>query len=92
MAREFQTVDEFQGYLRDKAVEDAEFRARLLTDPRSVMEEELDVSIPDGFNIEVHEESATTAHLVLPPSATLAEEDLEAVAGGNENMGWCSPV
>ncbi len=91
MAQEFQSVEEFHGYLQSKAVEDEEFRSRLLTDARSVMEDELDMSIPDGFNIEVHEESATTAHLVLPPSAALTEENLRSVAGGG-NMDWCSPV
>ncbi len=90
MAQEFQTVEEFHDYVRNKAVENEEFRARLLADPKTVMEEELDLSIPDDFSIEVHEDSATTAHLVLPPSAALAEEDMRAVAGGKN--GWCSPV
>ena len=89
MAEQFQTVEEFHDYVRNKAVENEEFRARLLADPKAVMEEELDLSIPDDFSIEVHEDSATTAHLVLPPSAALAEEDMRTVAGGG---GWCSPV
>ncbi len=91
MAQEFQTVEEFHGYLQGKAAEDEEFRSRLLADARSVMEDELDISIPDGFNIEVHEESATTAHLVLPPSAVLTEDSLSVVSGGHA-MDWCSPV
>ena len=90
MAQEFQTVEEFHDYVRNKAVESEEFRARLLADPRAVMEEELDLSIPDNFTIEVHEESANTAHLVLPPSAALAEEDMRTLAGGKS--GWCSPI
>ena len=90
MAQEFQTVEEFHDYVRNKAVENEEFRARLLADPKAVMEEELDLSIPDDFRIEVHEESANIAHLVLPPSAALAEEDMRAVSGGKS--GWCSPV
>ena len=90
MAQEFQTVEEFHDYVRNKAVENEEFRARLLADPKAVMEEELDLSIPDAFSIEVHEDSATTAHLVLPPSAALAEPDMRTVAGGKSD--WCSPV
>ncbi len=88
MAREFQTFEDFNNYMRNKAVEDEEFRARLLADPRAVIEEELDLSIPDGLDIQVHEDTATTSHFVIPPSAKLAEEDMRAVAGGN----WCSPV
>ena len=88
MAQQFQTFEDFNNYVRNKAVEDEEFRSRLLADPRAVIEEELDLSVPDGLNIQVHEDTATTAHFVIPPSAKLAEEDMRAVAGG----GWCSPV
>jgi len=88
MAREFQTFEDFNNYMRNKAVEDEEFRSRLLADPRAVIEEELDLSIPNGLDIQVHEDTATTSHFVIPPSAKLAEEDMRAVAGGN----WCSPV
>ncbi len=88
MNKQFQTAEEFHGYLRNKAVEDEEFRARLLADPKAVIEDELDLSIPDDFNIQVHEDNATTAHVVIPPSAALAEEDMRAVAGGGA---WCRP-
>ena len=88
MAREFQTFEDFNNYVRNKAVEDDEFRSRLLADPRAVIEDELDLSIPDGLDIQVHEDTATTSHFVIPPSAKLAEEDMRAVAGG----GWCNPV
>ena len=33
-------------------------------------------------SVEVHEESGTTAHLVLPPDSKLSQNDLEKVAGG----------
>ena len=91
MSHEFQTVEEFQSSLRERAVADEEFRARLLSDPNAVIEEELDLTLPDGFNLEVHEDTATTAHLVLPPSASIAEADMSSVAGGGD-MDWCSPV
>ena len=32
--------------------------------------------------MEVHEDSATTAHLVLPPSPKLTEAEMANVAGG----------
>ena len=32
--------------------------------------------------IQVHEESSTSAHLVLPPASKLNTTDLQAVAGG----------
>ena len=89
MAQSYRTYEEFYDHVRNKAVENEEFRSRLLADPRAVIEEELDLSIPDGLNIEVHEDTATTSHFVIPPSAKLAEEDMSAVAAGG---GWCSPV
>ena len=88
MAQPFQTFEDFYDYARNKAAEDEDFRARLLADPKAVIEEELDLSIPDGLDIQIHEDTATTSHFVIPPSAKLAEEDLRAVAGG----GWCCPV
>ena len=91
MAKQLQTVEEFNEYVRNRAVEDQDFRARLLADPKAVMEDELDLQIADGFNVEVHEDSATTAHLVIPPSAALAEADMQAVSGGGD-MVWCSPI
>ncbi len=65
-----------------KASEDAGFRARLLDDPKGAIGQELGVAIPASLSIEVHEESATTAHLVLPPGSKLSEGDLRTVAGG----------
>lgn len=89
MSQEFQTIEEVNTYLRNKAVEDEAFRSRLLSDPKSVLSDELDVTIPDDFNIQVHEESASTAHIVIPPSSALSEQDLQAAAGG---WTWCNQV
>ena len=52
-----------------RASEDTDFRAWLLSDPKGAIEQELGVTIPAWLSIEVHEESGTTAHLVLPPTA-----------------------
>ena len=65
-----------------KATEDADFRARLLGDPKGAIGQELGVSIPASMSIEVHEDSGTTAHLVLPPDSRLSEADLRMATGG----------
>ena len=44
--------------------------------------QELGVTMPASLSIGVHEESGTTAHLVLPPDSKLSEGDLQAVSGG----------
>ena len=76
------SVREMRESLIGKASEDTEFRARLTTDPRSAIHEALGVEIPEGFNVQVHEESANQAHIVLPPPANLTELELGQAAGG----------
>ena len=75
------TPNELRTHLADKAASDAEFRARLLDDPKGAIGDELGVTLPAGFKVEVHEEGADMAHLVLPPSSHLSDADLQAVAG-----------
>ena len=77
-----ETPNEMRTKIVDKATGDAEFRARLIGDPRGTLRQELGVSIPASMSIEVHEESKETAHLVLPPDSKLGESDLQAVTGG----------
>ena len=77
-----ETPNEMRTKIVDKATGDADFRARLLGDPKGALEQELGVAIPASMSIEVHEESGSTAHLVLPPDSKLGESDLQAVAGG----------
>ena len=81
------TATELKTQLLTKAAEDGEFRARLLADPRAAISSELGTTIPEGFDIAVHEHSATTAHLVLPPSPALTEDEMRFVAGGRGYRG-----
>ena len=77
------TMSEMKQHVAARAGEDEDFRTRLIADPKSVIEAELGVSIPEQFVIHVHEDDATAAHLTLPPSERLTGEDLAHVAGGN---------
>ena len=78
------TISELKAHLLAKADASEEFRAGLIANPRSVISAEFGLSIPEGFNVQVHEDSATTAHLVLPMSDRLTEAELAQVAGA----GW----
>ena len=85
------TATELKTKILTKAAEDGEFRTRLLTDPRATISTELGMTIPEGFDVAVHEDSGTTAHLVLPPSPALTEADLKAIAGGSHDAyGSCN--
>ena len=76
------TATELKAKVLSKAAEDGDFRARLIADPKAAIASEVGTTVPDGFDVVVHEDSATTAHLVLPPSPQLTEADLAAVSGG----------
>ena len=77
------TISEMKAHIMAKAAEDGRFRSELVRDPKAVISSELGVPIPERFAIQVHEDNATTAHMVLPMSDQLTEEDLAQVAGGN---------
>ena len=75
------TQKEMQERIIAKASEDGEFRARLVADPRTTIQE-MTGPIPDVFTVEVHEESATSFHLVLPPDSRLTEVEMSQVFAG----------
>ena len=82
------TATEIKERILDRAAEDDNFRAYLISDPNSAISAETGKTIPDGFDIVVHEDSATTAHLVLPPSPELTEADLATATGGHHTGLW----
>ena len=82
MADETMTVSALRKQLIEKATSDSEFRSRLMADPKTAIEAETGVIVPSEFNVEVHEDTADTSHLVLPPPAQLGEADLAQAAGG----------
>ena len=65
--------------------EDGEFRAQLLTDPREAVHQLTGMMMPDSLKVQVHEESATSFHLMLPPGSRLTEAELAQVFAGG---GW----
>ena len=75
------TISDMHIRIRNKANEDEGFWNRLIADPKSVISAVFGVFIPEEFNVQVHKESITAAHFVLPPSSRLTEEDMAKVAG-----------
>ena len=78
-----QSEQDIRTHILTKAKNDSDFRTRLLEDPKGTVEAELGVTTPDALTLHIHENTATDAHLILPPDKRLEQEDLEAVAGGN---------
>lgn len=79
------TATELRTRILTRAEEDSGFRARLVADPKTAISSELETPIHEGFDIAVHEDSATMAHLVLPPSGALTEAEMEMVTGGKQS-------
>ncbi len=78
-----QSEAQVKAHVAMKATEDDDFRARLIAEPRATVEAETGLRFPDGYRIHVHEESATDAHMVLPPRPELSQEQLDRIAAGH---------
>ena len=50
--------DEMRMRVVGKAAEDEEFRAKLLSEPKAAVEQELGVTMPAGLTVQVHEKPA----------------------------------
>ena len=79
------TATEMKTKILTKAAEDDKFRTRLIADPKAAISAETGVTVPEGFDIVVHEDSGTTAHLVLPPSPSLTEDEMKQITGGHHS-------
>ena len=82
------TQAEMQSKLIAKAQAEPEFRAQLVADPKAAIEGLSGVEIPEAINLQVHEDSATSFHLVLPPSGKLTEDELATVFAGDWASDW----
>ena len=69
-------------FLIAKAGEDSGFRERLVAQPKRTMERELGVTVAEGHEIRVHEDTGTCTHLVLPPQSRFTAEEREAARTG----------
>ena len=76
--------EEMRAFLIGKAADDAEFRARLVADPKQVLNEEFGMPLPDAFELSIHEENTTHVHLVLPPTDRLDPSTLAEIGGGHD--------
>jgi len=78
-----------------RVMKDPEFRRSLVANPQETLEKEFQLKLPAGVTIQVHEESDTVRHMVIPKAQTggvdLPDEDLARAAGGLPGGGWIPP-
>ena len=75
------THQELRAELIGRAAADDGFRTRLTADPKAAVKEAPGVDLPESLTVHVHEETALSAHIVLPPMALLDVDDFEVAAG-----------
>ncbi|HEU4560970.1 MAG TPA: NHLP leader peptide family RiPP precursor [Longimicrobium sp.] len=66
-----------------RAASDPAFRQQLLSDPRSAVQHALGITVPEGIDLQVLEESANRVYLVLP-----AQEQESAGQPGAPHVRW----
>ncbi|RPI21248.1 MAG: NHLP leader peptide family natural product precursor [Acidobacteria bacterium] len=84
----FNSRQEAEREIVKKATADPAFRAALLANPKKALSDAFGIRTPDSFELNVMQETASHAYLVLPaaevqsPDGALSQAELEAVAGG----------
>jgi len=85
------TKHDIETRLIEKCWKEPEFRKQVLADPKGAFERQFGRPLPADLKIIIHEDSANTINLALPPAPVnvqeLSEDELEKVAGGTEFIG-----
>lgn len=76
-----------------RAWEDENFKGALLKNPREAIQKEFKIIIPPHVEIKILEETANTLYFIIPrnpdkrpPEKSLADEELDSVAGGGDTF------
>ena len=82
------TRGQIQDLVGKFAVENPKYRAALLANPKAIIEKQLNTTLGD-VTIKAVAETADTVYVVVPHAAVegeLTDADLEAVAGGKQDI------
>ncbi len=73
-------------FLISKAVENDEFRESLLANPKDAIKMELGVTLAEGHEIHVHEDTYAMTHLVIPPRNKFSAAEREEARNGASSL------
>lgn len=88
--------DDLRPAILERASRDAEFRRRLLIDPKAVIYDTFGITVPDDIRLKFIEKSPDLDALIVLPdfidNQELSDEELRQVAGGsNTEASWEDP-
>lgn len=69
-----------------RADEDGEFRKRLLAEPKHAIEQEFGLTLDENHVLQVHEETDSISHLVLPPKSKYSATEREEARTGATSL------
>ena len=73
-------------YLLAKTAHHADLRERLLAKPRETIEKELGVTLEEGHEIHVHEDTCTVTHVALPPRSKISVTERQEAKTGSQSL------
>ena len=73
-------------YLISRTVEDDELRNRLLAKPKEIIEKELGVTLDEGHEIHVHEDTCSVTHVALPPRSKFSVTERQEAKTGSKSL------
>src|SRR5215467_13137222 len=78
-------------HLAHRAIEDPDFRERLLREPKRVIEQEIGLKFPEGLQVSVHEEKLNQLYVILPVDLLTSEDLLPHDAPSNKSSADGTP-
>jgi len=76
---------QLETHLAARAVEDPDFRERLLQEPKRVIEQEIGLKFPEGLQVSVHEEKLNQLCVILPVDLLTTEDLLPHNIGSDKS-------
>ena len=73
-------------YLLSRTVEDGDLRNRLLEKPKETIEKELGVTLDDGHEVHVHEDTCSVTHVALPPRSKFSAAERQEAKTGSSSL------
>jgi hypothetical protein len=79
---------QLEAALITKCWKDADFRQKVVSDPKGMLEQHIGQKLPPQVKIFIHQEDTDTVHFSIPPAPAdlteLSDAELESVAGGTD--------